>query len=118
MAAMSAQNGFDDLLPLVYEELHSLAGRLLERERPDHTLQATALVHEAYMRLREQRNLDLGNRNQFFALAARLIRRILVDHSRRKAASKRDAPPRVSFQDEIIGDAPQSIEVMAISEAL
>jgi len=79
----------DALTPLVYDELRRLAGHYLRRERPDHTLQSTALVHEAYMRLIDQRNVRWQNRAQFFGLASELIRRILVDHARAKQAAKR-----------------------------
>ena len=76
------------LLPIVYGELRRQAARLLRRERRDHTLQPTALVHETYLRLVEQRAADWQNRTQFFAVAARAMRRILVDHARRHGARK------------------------------
>ncbi len=72
----------DRLLPLIYDELRGLAASQLRRERRDHTLQATALVHEAYLRLVEQHSVDWRNRAHFFALAAQMMRRILVDHAR------------------------------------
>jgi RNA polymerase sigma factor (TIGR02999 family) len=78
-----------ELLPLVYDELRALAGRHMQSERGDHTLQPTALAHEAYMRLIGQREVDWRGRAQFFALAAQAMRRILVDHARRHAADKR-----------------------------
>jgi RNA polymerase sigma factor (TIGR02999 family) len=77
------------LLPLVYEQLRSLAQRVLRGEAPGHTLQATALVHEAYLRLVGPRDLPWQNRAHFFAAAAEAMRRILVDHARRKAADRR-----------------------------
>lgn len=83
------RNALDALTPLVYDELRRLAGRYLRRERLDHTLQSTALVHEAYMKLVDQRNVRWQNRAQFFGLAAEMIRRILVDHARAKQAAKR-----------------------------
>lgn len=79
----------DALLPLVYGELQRLAERALYRERNNHTLQRTALVHEAFLRLVKQRDSDLQNRSQFFGLAAQMMRRILVDHARARRASKR-----------------------------
>lgn len=79
----------DRLLPRVYEELRGLAAAQLSRERSDHTLQPTALVHEAYLRLIEQRSVDWRNRAQFFGLAAEMMRRILVNHARDRAAQKR-----------------------------
>ncbi|HXY41450.1 MAG TPA: sigma-70 family RNA polymerase sigma factor [Vicinamibacteria bacterium] len=77
------------LMPLVYRELHAIARRYLSRERSDHTLQSTALVHEAYLRLVDQRQVDWRCRAHFFGLSARLMRRILVDHARRAARAKR-----------------------------
>ncbi len=79
------------LIPLVYAELHTLASRHLSRERPGHTLQTTGLVHEAYLRLAGQRQVDWQGRAHFFAIAARLMRRILVDHARRERRKKRGA---------------------------
>lgn len=79
----------DRLLPLVYDELRALAAARLSRERADHTLQATALVHEAYLRLVDQRAPDWKDRAHFLALSAMAIRRVLVDHARRRLADKR-----------------------------
>jgi RNA polymerase sigma factor (TIGR02999 family) len=81
----------DALLPLVYEELRRQAGRALRREGAGHTLQPTALVHEAYLRLVDQRQARWEGRTQFFALAARVMRRVLVDHARARRAAKRGA---------------------------
>lgn len=78
-----------ELLPLVYEELRRLAAGYLRRERPDHTLQPTALVHEAYLRLIDQQRVDWSNRAQFVGLAAVMMRRILVNHARDRATAKR-----------------------------
>ncbi len=79
------------MLPLVYDELRRLAARYLRRERPGHTLQPTALVHEAYVRLIDQRQVDWSNRAQFIGLAAVMMRRILVNHARDRVADKRGA---------------------------
>ncbi len=79
----------DALLPAVYEELHALAGRYLRHERPDHTLQPTALVHEAYIRLSEQRQVDWRDRSQFFGVAAQMMRRILVNYAESRNTAKR-----------------------------
>ena len=80
-----------DALPRVYDELRDLAHSYLRRERPDHTLQPTALVHEAYLRLRNQRNVDWSNQAQFLGIAARMMRRILVNHAEARDAQKRGA---------------------------
>ncbi len=78
-----------DLLPLIYDELRSRAARYLRRERPDHTLQPTALVHEAYMRLVDQRAVAWQDRTHFFAIAAKMMRRVLLDHARKHGSEKR-----------------------------
>ena len=80
----------DKLTPLVYAELRRLAARYMRRERPDHSLQATALVHEAFLELRSWRNFPWHNRAHFIGIAARIMRRILVDHARKRNADKRD----------------------------
>ncbi len=82
------QQALDQLLPLVYDELHRLAEHYMRRERPDHTLQPTALVHEAYLRLIDQQRVRWRNRAHFFAIAAQAMRRILVDHARRHQARR------------------------------
>src|SRR4051812_19136754 len=79
----------DELLDIVYEPLRAIAGRHLHREREGHTLQPTALVHELYLRLVEQRRVDWNDRTHFFAVAAQVMRRILVDHARRRNSDKR-----------------------------
>ncbi len=85
------RKALDRLLPLVYGELRRLAASYLRQERPDHTLQPTALVHEAYLRLTRQRDVVWQNRAHFFGIAAQMMRRILVDHARKRQAAKRDA---------------------------
>jgi RNA polymerase sigma-70 factor (ECF subfamily) len=84
-----SEDGPDELLPVVYNELRRLAASYLSRERPGHTLQPTALVHEAYLRLLDQRQIDWANRAQFVGLAAVMMRRILVNHARDRVAGKR-----------------------------
>jgi RNA polymerase sigma factor (TIGR02999 family) len=84
------QQTLEALLPVAYDELRRLAHRYLRKQRPDHTLQSTALVHEAYLRLANQKNLHFGNCNQFFALAALIMRQILVDYARAREAAKRE----------------------------
>src|SRR5438874_5282582 len=83
------QKALDKLMPLVYSELRRLAGNYLRRERPGHTLQPTALVNEAYLKLIDQKNAKWQNRAQFYGVAAQLMRRILVDHARQHKAAKR-----------------------------
>src|SRR4030095_9709622 len=82
------QKAWDELIPLVYEELHMQAARYLSRERKDHTLQTTALIHEAYLKLVNQRNVDWESRAHFFAISAQLMRRILVDYAKTKHREK------------------------------
>jgi RNA polymerase sigma factor (TIGR02999 family) len=85
-------SALDDLLPLVYRELKAMAARRLRRERSDHTMQATDLVHEAFLRLVGQHNASWNDRAHFFAIAAQAMRRVLVDHARRTGAEKRISP--------------------------
>jgi RNA polymerase sigma factor (TIGR02999 family) len=95
------------LAPMVYAELRRIAGRALSRERRDHTLQSTALVHEAFLKLVDQRSVNWQSRSHFFGLAAQLMRRILVDHARRVASAKRGGEaPTISL--EIAGDVPDA----------
>lgn len=108
----------DDLVPLVYQELRRRASAYLRRERPDHTLQPTALVHEAYIRLMAQRRVSWVNRAQFFALAAQLMRRILVDHARERQASKRPGGIRVTFDERIGAVASPDCEILMLDGAL
>jgi RNA polymerase sigma-70 factor, ECF subfamily len=108
----------DQILPLVYDELRRLARAYLGRERRDHTLQATALVHEAYLRLIDQRQVDWKNRAQFVGVAAVMMRRILVNHARGRAADKRGGEAeRVTLSLVHIGEAP-SVDLIALHEAL
>ena len=109
----------DRLLPLVYDDLRRLAHGRLRHERPDHTLRTTALVHEACLRLMGQRKADWESRGQFLALAARAMRRILVDHARRRQAEKRGGPqPRVSPLDESVADVSPAQDVLALDDCL
>jgi RNA polymerase sigma factor (TIGR02999 family) len=109
----------DQLLPLVYGELRRIAARQLRRERPDHTLQPTALVHEAYMRLVDQRHVDWDGRAHFFGVAARVMRRILVDHARRHGAEKRgDGVPRVPLEQAAGVAGSPELSLLAFDDAL
>jgi len=108
----------EDLLPLVYQELRRRASAYLRRERPDHTLQPTALVHEAYIRLTAQRRVSWLNRTQFFAIAAQLMRRILVDHARERQAAKRPGGIRVTFEEGAQAVLPSDCELLMLDDAL
>jgi RNA polymerase sigma-70 factor, ECF subfamily len=107
------------LVPLIYGELHRMAARHMQRERSDHTLQATALVHEAYMRLVQQRRTNWKNRAHFFGVAAQIMRRILVDHARGKVRAKRGGSrQKISLDNAVTLSMGQSWELLAIDEAL
>jgi RNA polymerase sigma factor (TIGR02999 family) len=109
----------EQLLPLVYAELRRIAGRQLRRERIGHTLQPTALVHEVYLRLVDQRQADWQNRAHFFGVAAQIMRRILVDHVRRHSAGKRGGGLRsVSIEDAQEVAASGDMPILALDQAL
>lgn len=110
----------DDLLPLVYGELRRLAGSYMRLERADHTLQPTALVHEAYLRLIGQREIDWQSRAHFYGVSARLMREILIEHARGKGRLKRGGPEvtRVELDDAVSFDPTATLDVMAVNEAL
>ena len=95
------RDALDKLLPLVYNELRRLAHSYLSHERPDHTLQTTALVHEAYLKLIDQRSVNWQNRAQFFAISAQAMRRILLDNARRHTAAKRGSGGQKISLDEV-----------------
>lgn len=109
----------DQLMPLVYDELRLLARRYLQREHHNISLEPTIIVHEVYLRLIEQKNLDWQHRAQFFGLAAKLIRNILVDHARHNQAAKRGGRQfRVSLSDaDRLGKEPE-VELIALNDAL
>lgn len=115
------REALEGLLPLVYDELHRQAASFLRRERSDHTLQATALINETYLKLIDQRNVSWENRTHFFAIAASLMRRILVDHARSKNREKRGGDAiNLTLNEELISSAGEekSIDLMALDEAL
>ncbi len=113
------QEALDKLIPLVYEELRRQASRYLRRELPGHTLQTTALVHEAYLRLIEQKDMRWQNRAQFFGIAAQLMRRILVDHARAKHRAKRGGGNlRMTLNEATTIAKSRSIDLIALDEAL
>ena len=109
----------DELLPLIYAELRSLAANYLRREQPGHTLQPTALVHEAYLRLVNQTQVRWQNRAHFFGVAAQMMRRILVDHARSRQAEKRGSDAaRLSLDENIDVSVERAAELVALDEAL
>lgn len=117
------QNGRPDaapqLIPLVYDELRRIARHQMRNERSDHTLQATALVHEAYFRLVNQRERTWENRTHFIRLAAQVMRRLLIDHARARRTAKREGGlQRVPLEDPLLVTEEQSEELLALDEAL
>jgi RNA polymerase sigma factor (TIGR02999 family) len=113
------QAALEQLMPLVYDELRRLARSYLRRERPDHTLQPTALVHEAYLRLIEQHSVNWQNRAHFFGLASQMMRRILVNHALARAADKRGGPAQKLSLDEATSLTDErEVGLIALDEAL
>jgi RNA polymerase sigma factor (TIGR02999 family) len=113
------QSAFEKLLPLAERELHRIAHRYMSREQPGHTLQTTALVNEAYMRLVDQTRTKWRNRAHFFAIAAQIMRRILVNHARDRAAGKRGGGAQEIHFDEVAAISDQRAhELLAVDEAL
>ena len=113
------KTALDALIPLVYRELHRMARARLRAERPGHSFETTALVHEAYLRLVDVNGLSLENRAHFFAIAARLMRQILVDHARRQHADKRGAAATQLPLDVVsVAVSPNVVDVLALDRAL
>jgi len=113
------KEALDRLMPIVYDELRRQAARYLKREQPGHTLQTTALIHEAYVRLVDQRHVQWQNRAHFFGIAAQLMRRILVDHARSKKRAKRGGSDvRVSLGEANVAARGRDLDVVALDEAL
>ena len=113
------QAALDELYPLVYEELHRLARRYMSRERKGHTLQTTALINEAYVRLVDQRNVHWANRSHFFAISAQIMRRILIDHARRHAYAKRGGgAQQVSLEEVAMVAREAGSDLIKLDEAL
>jgi RNA polymerase sigma factor (TIGR02999 family) len=108
----------ETLLPAAYDELRQLAHRYLRNQRQGHTLQSTALVHEAYLRLANQHDLHFENEKQFFGLAALIMRQILVDYARTRAAAKRDGGFRLSLDDSLSLGTGKNLELIALDDAL
>ncbi|HYL92469.1 MAG TPA: sigma-70 family RNA polymerase sigma factor [Alphaproteobacteria bacterium] len=112
------QEALNALVPLIYNELHALAHHYLRGERSGHTLQTTALVHEAYMRLAKQGPFQTQNREHFVAVAARLMRQILVDYARSHRAAKRGAECTIELADDVEQPQQRSTDVVALDDAL
>jgi RNA polymerase sigma-70 factor, ECF subfamily len=113
------QAALDKLMPVVYQELHRLAHLYMARERPEHTLQTSALVNEAYLRLVDQKNVHWQNRAQFFGIAAKLMRRILVDHARQRNRAKRGGDAhQIPLDEAAIVSPERAAEMVALDEAL
>jgi RNA polymerase sigma factor (TIGR02999 family) len=112
------QEALRTLVPLVYEELRKIAHAMLRVERPDHTLQSTALIHEAYLKLAKQGPPEVENRAHFFAIAAKLMREILVDYARGHAAAKRGAAYRVELKNGIDAVGREEVDIVGLDDAL
>lgn len=113
------EQALEKLTPLVYRELHKLAARYMRRENPGHTLQTSALVNEAYLKLVDQKRVHWQNRAHFFGVAAQLMRRILVDHARTHARAKRGGDASVVSLDEVaVVSQERAAELLALDEAL
>jgi RNA polymerase sigma factor (TIGR02999 family) len=112
------QQALERMLPLVYDELRRLARRYLQQEQPGHTLQSTALVHEAYLRMMDQK-ATWQNRAHFFGIAAQMMRRVLVDHARSRGAAKRgEGARRVTLDAGIVAPVKTEVDIEALDEAL
>ena len=113
------QSALDRLMPLVDQELHRLAQHYMRQENPGHTLQTTALVNEAYLRLVDQNRMHWKNRTHFFALSAQLMRRILVDHARKRKYAKRGGnAPKVSLDEAMAVSPERGADLIALDDAL
>jgi RNA polymerase sigma factor (TIGR02999 family) len=113
------RQALEKLTPLVYQELKRLATRYLRRERREHTLQSTALVHEAWLRLIDQNHVHWQNRAQFFGIAAEMIRRILIDHARNRQAAKRgDGALKLSLDEALGAPDRRDFDLVALDDAL
>jgi RNA polymerase sigma-70 factor (ECF subfamily) len=113
------QAALDRLLPLVYKELHRVASSYMRRERADHVLQTTALVHEAYLRLVDRENANYQSRSHFFAVAAQVMRHILVDYAREQRRRKRgDGQPTLALSDVAVISSDRADELIAVNTAL
>jgi RNA polymerase sigma factor (TIGR02999 family) len=113
------RQSLDKLLPIVYQELRRIAQHYLQQERPDHTLQATALVHEAYLKLINTKAVRWENRAHFFAVSAQVMRHILVDLARQRRAQKRGGGQKLALDEAVgVSDDPEALNLVALDEAL
>jgi len=113
------RRALDQLTPIVYDELRRLASHYMRGERPGHSLQATALVNEAYMRLVDYKGMQWQNRAHFFAVSAQLMRRILVDHARRRNLKRGGGVPHVSLEETaMVGGGDRAADLVALDDAL
>lgn len=113
------EGALDRLMPAVYDELYRIGQRYMRRENAGHTLQATALIHEAYLQLINQRRVQWQDRSHFFAVAATVMRRVLLHHAERKHAAKRGGPgPAVTLEGEVLGSSQPPIDLLALDEAV
>jgi len=112
------RSALDELMPLVYQELRRIAGRYMRHESPGHTLQTSALINEAYLRLVDQRGVQWQNRAHFYAVASKLMRRILVDHARTRNRAKRGGGALQVDLDDVAVVSEQASQVIALDEAL
>ena len=118
-ASAGDQSAPGKLLELVYEDLRRLAGAYMQDERANHTLQATALVHEAYLRMVDWQNVSWENRAQFFAVAAQVMRHVLVDHARERNAAKREgSQQRLALDDAVSFADEREFDLLALEKAL
>ena len=115
---LGRRDALDRLLPLVHDELHRIAAGYMRRERADHTLQPTALVNEAYLRLVDQRDVEWRDRAHFLGVAAQLMRMILVDHARARRAAKRAGGERVPLDETVLVGGERDVDLLALDEAL
>ena len=115
------REALEELMPLVYNELHQQAARYLKRERVDHTLQPTALINDAFLKLVGQRNANWESRNHFFAIASQAMRRILIDHARARHQEKRGGPDVTVALDDVefvSGGKEQNVDLLSLDQAL
>ncbi len=112
------QNALEKLTPVVYDELHRLARRYMRRERPGHSLQTTALVNEAYMRLLDYKRIEWQDRTHFFAISAQLMRRILVEHARRHNLKRGGGVPHVSLEEAAVVGGGRAADLVALDDAM